>query len=64
MGDDEHGAVFADFIVQKLHSHCSAANLVVELQEILEDDAVTLVMQLFKVRVMLLLSLLNFALEN
>ena len=64
LGDDEHGAVFADFIVQKLHSHCSAANLVIELQEILEDDAVTLVMQLFKVRVMLLLSLLNFALEN
>lgn len=49
MGDDADGAGFADFIVGEVYSHRSAEKLLANVQDVLDEDAVTFVMQLFKV---------------
>ena len=50
VGDDADGAGFAEFIVSEVRAHRSAAQILANVQDVLDEDAVEFVMQLFKVR--------------
>jgi hypothetical protein len=51
VGDDAESAGFAEFIVGEVQGHRSASRIMENVQDVLDEDAVPFVTQLFKVRV-------------